>query len=206
MPSGSSSSRDTISRLSFAKDYLFSASLSAFAGVTFHKFWRLDGRRWVQTGIKGECLLELQRIVAGRLAGDKDQVPAMTGHRAWNCEKTMLSQQVVAECLLAGARDTGPQPVRIGNGDWIDDMHRGGVGDDSRRQDMWDRVECAESLVDRDLKDRRRRVDGAVDRPHAFAVPSTADTISAFTAIPCRCISGLVEPPCDQFGTPERNR
>jgi hypothetical protein len=130
----------------------------------------------------------------------------MPRHRARDCDKGMLSLQIVTERLLTGARDTGSQPVRIENGGWIDDMHRGAVGNHGPPPSHARQCQTAKTLVDRDLKDRRRRVDRAVNRPHALAVPAAADTIGAFAAIPCRGIGCLVEPPCDQLGTAERNR
>jgi hypothetical protein len=55
-----------------------------------------------------------------------------------------------------------------------------------------------------DLEDGERGLDGAIDGSHAGAVPTAADAIGAFAAIPNRCISLLVETPGDKLGAAER--
>ena len=85
-------------------------------------------------------------------------------------------------------------------------MDMGGVGNDGRRYHVGDRIECPESLVHRRLKDRRRWIERAVDRPHALAVPASANPIGAFATIPCRRMDGLIEPPCHKLDSAERNR
>ncbi|SCB61613.1 hypothetical protein GA0061105_12057 [Rhizobium aethiopicum] len=64
-------------------------------------------------------------------------------------------------------------------------------------------VERPKPLVNRDLKDRRRRIERAVDGANALAVPAAAYAISAFAAIPCRRVDSLIEPPYHQLGPAE---
>lgn len=52
---------------------------------------------------------------AGRAGRIENDIPAVRRDHAWDEDVAMLSQQAVAEGLLAGARDAGVQPIRIGD-------------------------------------------------------------------------------------------
>lgn len=123
----------------------------------------------------------------------------MGGHGAWNENKDVAGQKVIAESLLAGARNPGPKPVRIGHGRRLHDMDVGRIDNGQRGQQMWNRVEGPKPFVYGDFEYGGRRIDGAIDRANAFAVPAPPDAIGAFAAVP-RCPESLmIQTPRDEL-------
>ena len=80
------------------------------------------------------------------------------------------------------------------------------IGNYRRRHHMRDGVECSEALMDRHFENRGRGIDGTIDGTHALAVPPPADTISAFTVVPCRPEAALIETPDEELRATERRR
>ena len=74
-----------------------------------------SGRRWrMQPRIEREGLLRSENGAGRRRARVEDQVPAMGRDHARHQHDAVPRQQGIAEGLLAGTGDAGPQPVR----DW----------------------------------------------------------------------------------------
>jgi hypothetical protein len=77
----------------------------------------------MEPGVEIERLLERERIEACRFARYEHTVPSMVGNGTRNCHETMPLKEVITESLLAGAWNARGQPIRIGYGRGIDDMH-----------------------------------------------------------------------------------
>jgi hypothetical protein len=115
------------------------------------------------------------------------------------------AEPIVAERLLAGARDTGRYSIWIGYAGGIDDMHDGNVNDD-RGQDVGNRVQRANNSCEPRPRGSRSTGRSNIDRPDALAVSATAHAIAAFTATAGRGIAGLVEAPGDRSVQPNTIR
>lgn len=160
----------------------------------------------MQPWIEREIFLQPHRIGAHRIAGEEDQVPAMGRHRAGDRDQRVLREQIVAEGLLSGGRAGGSEPSGVGHGGGVDDVDPGRVGDRDRGHHMRHRVEGGEAGVHGDLDDRGRRVERAIDRAHALAVPAAAGAEGAFAAVPVVAETRPVQPPGDQLARAERRR
>ncbi len=98
--------------------------------------------------IESEALLEPQCIEPGG-GGYKNQVPAVARHRTRDQHERVFRQQCVAEGLLAGAGDAGPQPVRIWHILGLDNLDVGRVENRRRREHMGNSVQRRKSRVNR---------------------------------------------------------
>ena len=116
------------------------------------------------------------------------------------------AKQRVAKDLLSRTRNAWPQPVWVRHLARVHDMNPRWIDHCQRRQDMRHGVERFETRVHRDLEDRRRRIDRAVDRAQAPAVPAAPGEIGALTAVPARTESRLIQPPRYQFGAAQARR
>ena len=166
----------------------------------------MSGPRRVQPRIQREAFLGPDCIGSGRGRSDEDHVPAMRRYGTRDHNETVLCEQGITECLLAGARDTRPQPVWVRDGCRIDDVNARGRDDSQRRQGVRDHVQRSEALVDSDLEDGGRRVDRAIHRPDAVAVPTAARAVGAFASVPTVPMLPLVETPCHKLAAAEQRR
>lgn len=124
-------------------------------------------RSGMQARVQGERPLGLSLAGFSRSVCDKNQVPAMRRNRARDQHETVCAECLVPECLLSWARNARPQPVRVRHIVRTDDMDGSWIG----------------ALMDRDLQGRRSRIQRALDRTGAVAVPAAADPIGALAAI-----------------------
>ena len=108
----------------------------------------------------------------------------------------VLSQQVISKLLLPCPRDAGMKPVRIGNGGDIHDVNIRWIGDRQRRENVRDRIEHMEGLMDSNLKDGSRRIYRAIDCPmNTLSVPPTARPERSLATIPGRGMFLVIEAP-----------
>lgn len=115
--------------------------------------------RWMQSRVERKWLLEFEGIGGRRGAREKDEVPAMRRDRARDRDESMASKQIIPIGLLSRAGNARACPVGIGHVFRIDDIDIASVGDGCGRHCMRHSVQRPKTLVNRDLKDRRRRVE-----------------------------------------------
>ncbi len=84
-----------------------------------------DGRSGcgMKPRVKSKRLLRPQRISSGRVGADEDEIPTVGRYCAWDEYELVLGQQSISEHLLTGAGNAGSQPVRVGNGRRLDNVH-----------------------------------------------------------------------------------
>lgn len=114
----------------------------------------------MEPGVESEGFLERERIEACRFARYEHKVPAVLGHGTRDCHETMPLKEVITESLLASAWNARAQPIRIGYGRGIDDMHFGPIDGDDCREYVGNRVERTKALMDGNLEDCCRGIDG----------------------------------------------
>jgi len=73
-------------------------------------------------------------------------------------------------------------------------------------QHMGNSVQGRKSLVNRDLQNRRRRIERGVNRSHAAAVPTTTGAECPLAAVPDRSEDCLIQTPRYQLASAERWR
>ena len=86
----------------------------------------------MQSRVQREGLLKLQAVETGGLKRIEDQVPAMRGNRARNRHEAMPTKKIVAEGLLARARNPWSQPIGGWRGVVFDDVNPGNIGNPRR--------------------------------------------------------------------------
>jgi hypothetical protein len=145
--------------------------------------------------IKSKCLLRPQRTSAGRFGVDKDEIPTGGRYRARNEQELVLVQQFISERLLTGAGNAGSQPVWVGNGRGLDNVHIRRLGYVYGGQDMRNGIQRPKSRVSRYLENRRGGIDRAVYRPDAFAIPPSSDPIRSFAVVPGPGERRAIQPP-----------
>lgn len=116
----------------------------------------------MQPGIKCETpLLHIIEITSCSIRIE-DQVPAVSGNGRWYQAEQVILQELITESLLTGAMRSWNEPVGIRNIFGKDNMDRGHVDDASACQHMRGCVEHLETLMNRNLHDSGRRVDGGI--------------------------------------------
>jgi len=128
----------------------------------------------VKPRIQREHFLRLDGICTSRGNADEEQVPAMDLHGAGHQDELVSAKQIVSKCLLARSRNARPKPVWVPNSRRVHDVDGGKINNNHRRQHVWHRVERFEALMNRNLQDRSRRIDRAVNRRDAPAIPASA--------------------------------
>src|SRR5258708_12620295 len=102
-----------------------------------------------------------------RNGADEDQVPAMGRYRARNQYELVLRKQGVSETLLAGAGDSIPQPVGVGNSRHFDDVNACRINYRCACPYMRDAAQARETLLHRDLNNTPRPPTPPLSRPPA---------------------------------------
>src|SRR5215472_8513196 len=165
-----------------------------------------DSNSRMKPRIESKALLQPECIEPDCDRGHKNQVPAVARHRARDDHERVSCEQVVAKGLLAGARNAGPQPVRVWDILRLDNADSGRVENSCRSEHMRNSVERPKSLVNRYLQNCRRRIERGVNCPYAAAVPPAAGSEGPFAAVPGRSEIDLVQAPSHQFTSAERRR
>ena len=158
----------------------------------------------MQPSVEREGLLTDKLVGGGSALAVKDQVPAVCRHRTWNGHKQVVGEQLVAKRLLPSDWDAGNEPVWVGYVGPTHDMDQGGIKNLRCRQHMRHGIQCLEALVHGDLEDCCRRIERAIDDASTFAVPTSANAIGTFTAIPSSGEISHVETPREKTSAPKR--
>jgi hypothetical protein len=177
----------------------FSGLGSGQADATAIQQKTVSSARRMKTSIKREAFLRSQRISPCCPVGNKDQIPTIVGNRARNDDEFVASKQRVAESLLAGARNSRPDPIGIWDQLRVNDVDRGRLENGRGRQHVRHYVQRTEPFVDRHLKDGRRGIDRAIHCTDPSAVPAPAYTKGTFATGPGRSKLGKVQAPCHQL-------
>ena len=160
----------------------------------------------VQPRIKCETLLLHIIEMTSCSIRIEDQVPAVSGNGRWYQAEQVILQELITESLLTGAMRSWDEPIGIRNILGMDNMDRGHVDDASTCQHMMGCVEHLKALMNRNLHNGGRRVDGRVDCADTLGIPATTDAIRSFARVPAVRMSFLIEAPEPELTRAERRR
>ena len=138
----------------------------------------------MQPRVERKGLLADKLGARGSALGIKQEVPAVSRHRTRNGYEQVVGEQLVAKRLLPGAWDACDEPVRGGHIGATNDMDECGISNLQGSQHMRHSIQCLEALVHGDLEDGRRRIKRTIDDASTFTIPSPANAIGTFTAVP----------------------
>jgi hypothetical protein len=129
---------------------------------------------------------------------------AVHRHSARNRNELVSAQQLIAVVLLASARNSRPQPVRIGERLRIDDMNGRGIWDCYSCQNVSNRIQRSKALVNGNFEDSCRWINRAVHGADTFVVPASTVQKRSFATGPGGSVHRGVQTPCDKLVSAER--
>lgn len=103
-------------------------------------------------------LIECSKIASDQIR-DENHIPTVSRHRTRHDHKLSALQDRIAELLLTCAWGTRPQPIGIRYVGRRDNLNPSGVEDFKPRQNVWNRIERLECLVDGYFKNSSRWIE-----------------------------------------------